>query len=135
MIVRVLLIYTLLIMPKLALSQHSNEAKKAVLEAAEYFHNDKYLKTLETYKTIEENLDSIPEVNFQKGICYYYLEDETSALRDRPRAGRLESERQLGPQRIRQSVVRIVTGVPPRIHQREQERRRSYHLQGGFGRF
>ena len=54
----------------------------------------------------------------------WVVEDEAISERDRCLRGRRQSGSKLGPLRNRQSAVRIVTGVPPRIHQLEQERRR-----------
>jgi len=54
----------------------------------------------------------------------WVVEDEAISERDRLPLGLFKSGSKLGPLRNRRSLVRIVTGGKPRIHQLEQESRR-----------
>jgi outer membrane protein OmpA-like peptidoglycan-associated protein/tetratricopeptide (TPR) repeat protein len=61
-------------------AQLSKEVKKVIAEANENFFHEKYSEVLDLYSSIEQQVDTIPEVNFQRGICYYVFEDNVKAV-------------------------------------------------------
>lgn len=74
------LLYFSLTLTNLLLAQLPKEVKKVITEANENFFNEKYSEALDLYSSIEKEIDTIPEVNFQKGICYYVFEDNAKAV-------------------------------------------------------